>query len=48
MAEGNQEQPQAVEKKAGMDQKQERTWGMLCHLGALAGFIVPFGNIIAR
>jgi len=25
---------------------QERTWGMLCHLLALAGFVVPFGNII--
>jgi uncharacterized protein len=24
----------------------ERTWSMLVHLSALAGFIVPFGNII--
>ena len=23
----------------------ERTWGMLCHLLALAGFFIPFGNI---
>lgn len=23
-----------------------RTWEMLCHLSALAGFIIPFGNII--
>jgi uncharacterized Tic20 family protein len=23
----------------------ERTWGMLCHLLALAGFFVPFGNV---
>jgi hypothetical protein len=23
-----------------------RTWEMLCHLTALAGFIIPFGNII--
>jgi len=30
---------------AKMDQKQERTWGMLCHLSALAAFIFPFGNI---
>ncbi len=30
-----------------MPEKDERTWGMLCHLGAFAGFIVPFGNIIA-
>jgi uncharacterized Tic20 family protein len=24
----------------------ERTWGMLCHISALAGFVIPFGNII--
>lgn len=24
----------------------ERNWGMFCHLAALAGFIIPFGNII--
>lgn len=23
-----------------------RTWEMLCHLSALAGFFIPFGNII--
>lgn len=27
--------------------KDERTWGMLCHLSALAGYLIPFGNIIA-
>jgi len=27
--------------------KDARLWGMLCHLGALAGFIgIPFGHII--
>lgn len=26
--------------------KDERNWGMFCQLGALAGFIIPFGNII--
>lgn len=26
--------------------RDERTWGMLCHLSALAGFIIPFGSII--
>ncbi len=30
-----------------MEAKQEKTLAMLCHLGALAGFIIPFGNIIA-
>lgn len=29
-----------------MDQKQERTWGMLCHLTALGVFIFPLGNIV--
>lgn len=27
--------------------KDARLWGMLCHLTAFAGFIVPFGSIIA-
>lgn len=31
---------------AKMDESQERTWAMLCHLSALVGFIFPFGNII--
>ncbi len=26
--------------------KDEQNWAMFCHLAALAGFIVPFGNII--
>ncbi len=26
--------------------KEERTYAMFCHLGALSGYIVPFGNII--
>ncbi len=29
-----------------MDESQERTWAMLCHLSALAAFIFPLGNII--
>jgi len=24
----------------------EKNWGMFCHVAALAGFVVPFGNII--
>ena len=31
---------------AKMDESQERTWGMLCHLSALATFVFPLGNII--
>lgn len=29
-----------------VDNKDERMWGMLCHLSALSGFIIPFGNVI--
>ena len=29
-----------------MGTKEERTYAMFCHLGALSGFVVPFGNII--
>ncbi len=31
---------------AKLDEKQERTWGMLCHLSALAVFIFPLGNVL--
>jgi len=27
-------------------QKPDRTWDVLCHILALAGFVFPFGNII--
>ena len=26
--------------------KDEQNWAMLCHLSALAGFLIPFGNLI--
>jgi uncharacterized Tic20 family protein len=26
--------------------RNEHTWGMLCHLAALAGYIIPLGNIV--
>ena len=29
-----------------INEQDERTWGMLCHLSAFAGCIIPFGNII--
>lgn len=28
------------------NESQARTWNMLCHLSALAGLIIPFGNIL--
>ena len=30
----------------GSPEKQARTWNMLCHLSALAGLVIPFGNIL--
>ena len=30
-----------------VSKKDENMWGMLCHLSALAGVVIPFGNIIA-
>src|SRR5476649_886731 len=35
-----------VSDQTGLPTQDERTWGMAAHLAALAGFIVPFGNII--
>lgn len=38
-----------IEQSQGAGQvlsKDERTWGMACHLSAFAGFIFPFGNIV--
>lgn len=29
-----------------MTESEQRTWGMLAHLAALSGFIIPFGNIL--
>ena len=26
--------------------KDERTWGLLAHLSALVGFVIPFGNLL--
>ena len=31
---------------AKMEEAQERSWAMGAHLAALAGFIIPFGNIV--
>ncbi len=37
------------EELEGNDQglsKDERNWGMICHLSALSGLIIPFGTIL--
>ena len=35
-----------MNETAGIPTQDERTWGMLAHLVAFSGFLVPFGNII--
>jgi uncharacterized Tic20 family protein len=32
---------------ASPENRDERMWAMFCHLAGLAGFIFPFGNVIA-
>jgi len=45
MSEVNEKTEQSTEQPVpGSDEKM---WAMFCHLSALAGFIIPFGNIIA-
>ena len=39
MEENQQVEPVVVDK-------EQRTWAMLCHLSALAGFIIPMGSLI--
>ena len=33
-------------KQAQQNDKDSKMWAMFCHLSALAGFIIPFGNVI--
>ncbi len=30
----------------GIPDKDERTWGMMCHLLAFSGYFIPFGSIL--
>jgi uncharacterized Tic20 family protein len=45
------EQPKAETKTGSVEvtaeNRDERMWAMFCHLSGLAGFIFPFGNVIA-
>lgn len=36
----------SVTDPTGLPTQDERTWGMVAHLAALAFFIMPFGNIV--
>ena len=31
----------------GIYNMQERQWALICHLSALSGYVIPFGNLIA-
>lgn len=37
---------QRMPSKPQMDSKQVNNWAMLCHLLALAGLVIPFGNVV--
>lgn len=39
-------QASGLASSGAMDADEEKTYAMFCHLGALSGFMVPFGNII--
>lgn len=41
------QEPTQNAPKATPENREERMWAMFCHLSGLAGFIFPFGNIIA-
>jgi len=38
--------PLPPDLQAANASKDERTWAMVAHLAALAGFLIPFGNIL--
>ena len=37
---------EASDSGQGATSAEERKWGMIAHLAALAGFVLPFGNIL--
>jgi uncharacterized Tic20 family protein len=44
----NETNPDSVSTtSAGVPTQDERTWGMLAHLTAFSGFLIPLGSIIA-
>jgi uncharacterized Tic20 family protein len=38
--------PSATPALSPNPEGQARTWNMLCHLSALAAFVIPFGNVL--
>lgn len=45
--EPKQEPQKETTSKITPENRDERMWAMFCHLSGLAGFVFPFGNIIA-
>jgi uncharacterized Tic20 family protein len=39
------EAPQVSNQESKQVSKEEQNWAMVCHLSALAGFVMPFGNL---
>jgi len=35
-----------MDENKKMDEKDERTWAMLCHIGAFSGVVIPLGSFI--
>ena len=46
MSENPQETPQVAPQTVPQYSKDEQQWAMIAHLSALAGFVIPFGNVI--
>ncbi len=46
MSENPQVTPPAAPQPESPYTKEERDWAMACHLSALCGFVLPFGNVI--
>jgi len=44
-APGSQEFASRASRQAGMGTDRDRNLAMLCHLSALSGFVIPFGNL---
>jgi uncharacterized protein len=38
--------PPLTPPSSAVNESQARTWNMLCHLSALSGYIIPFGNVL--
>jgi uncharacterized protein len=40
------DEPQPQISNAPQVSKDEQNWAMICHLSALSGFLLPFGNLL--